>query len=66
MKCKTCRKLKKYLEKKEKQYTKKGFSDYSDVEYFAENEPIYRYANKEVKRCQFLLDMMVDIEKILN
>lgn len=58
--------IKKYLIKTNKKYRKKGFADYSDVEYFADNEPIESYVNKEIKRCQFLLDTLVELEKMLG
>lgn len=52
--------IKQYLEKKKKEYTSRGFSDYSDLK---QNDI---KLCKEIQRCQFLLDTIVRVDLMIN
>jgi len=54
-------KLLEWLHKKSDEYESKGFRDYSDVEKLAGLGS--KIGDKEIDRCQFLLEMIEKLEK---
>lgn len=54
--------IKKYLTKTNKEYHRKKFHNYRDVEKLVEKDGYV----KEVRRCQFLLKTIEELEKMID
>jgi hypothetical protein len=57
------KRIKKYLSMQHKEWEKRGLDDYSDLEKFQLKTDL---GDKEIARCQFLLEMIEEIELRTN